>query len=167
MRTEQSPIEKSNQSSLLVGLALCSGILLGGGLMYLLDPRTGTRRRAIAKDRVKSLVRRGTKQSFKTLRHVTNKMTGILAEATNAICSEGSSSDKKILDRVRSTLGRTIEHPHAVDIAVHDGRVILRGQLRPHEVGQVISAVKKTPGVTSVDNQILDGSATPQEMQQH
>lgn len=167
MTTQQTPSERPNQSSLLVGLALCGGVLLGGGLMYLLDPRTGNRRRAIAKDQVKSFVRRSTRQSLRTLRHLTNKMTGMLAEATNTIRSEGRSSDKKILDRVRSTLGRTIEHPHAVDIAVHEGRVILRGQLRPHEVGQVMSAVKKTPGVTSIDNQILESTTQSQEMQEH
>ena len=167
MKTQQPPAQKPNQSSLLVGLALCGGILLGGGFMYLLDPRTGTRRRAIAKDQVRSFVRRSTRQSFRTLRHVANKMTGIIAEATNAIRSEGSASDKKILDRVRSTLGRTIEHPHAVDIAVHEGRVILRGQLKPHEVGQVMSALKKTPGVSSIDNQILDATTQPREMHEH
>lgn len=167
MKNQQTQAENSNQTTLLLGLALCGGVLLGGGLMYLLDPRTGSRRRAIARDQFKSFVRRNTKSSLRTLRHLTNKMTGMLVEVTNSLRSEGSSSDKKILDRVRSTLGRTIEHPHAVDIAVHEGRVILRGQLRPHEVGQVVSAVKRTPGVTSIDNQILDATAQPQEMQEH
>jgi osmotically-inducible protein OsmY len=70
-----------------------------------------------------------------------------------------------LADRIRSTIGRTIPHPHAVDFAVHNGRVTVRGNLRPHEAGQVIQSVERVAGVVAVDNQIIDASSSPSPVQ--
>jgi osmotically-inducible protein OsmY len=127
--------------------------------MYLLDPRQGNRRRSVARDKVRSFASRSSANAGKTYRHVRNKLKGVLANVTHNLRPEGSISDRKLCDRIRSAVGRTIPHPHQVDFAVHDGRVTLRGDLKPHEAGQVIQAIEKVAGVASIDNQIVDTSA--------
>lgn len=136
-----------------------AGILIGCALMYLLDPRQGNRRRSVARDKVRSLASRSSVNAGKTYRHVRNKLKGVLANVTHTLRPDGSISDRKLCDRIRSTVGRTIPHPHQVDFAVHDGRVTVRGDLKPHEAGQVIQAIEKVAGVTGIDNQIVDTSA--------
>ncbi|HEY4561842.1 MAG TPA: polyketide cyclase, partial [Thermoanaerobaculia bacterium] len=56
----------------LVGSAgLGAGV--GAGLMYLLDPQGGGRRRAVARDKSVSVLKQGGKAAAKTSRHLGNK----------------------------------------------------------------------------------------------
>jgi len=141
------------------GLGLIAGIVIGSGLMYLLDPRQGNRRRALMRDKARSVASQSSDRAGKVYRHLRNKLEGAVANLTHTLRPEGSVSDRKLYDRIRSTVGRTIPHPHQVDFAVHEGRVTVRGNLKPHEAGQVILAVEQVPGVLRVDNQIIDASA--------
>jgi hypothetical protein len=149
----------STQPSRIGGVGLIAGILIGSALMYLLDPRQGNRRRAVARDKVWSLASRSSTNAGKTYRHLRNKIGGVVANLTQTLRPEGATSDRKLCDRIRSTVGRTLAHPHQVDFAVHAGRVTVRGDLKPHEAGQVIQAIERVAGVVSVDNQIVDTSA--------
>lgn len=147
------------RTSQVGGMGLIAGILIGSALMYLLDPRQGNRRRALARDKVRSFASRSSVNAGKTYRHLRNRVEGVLANLTQTLRPEGAVSDRKLCDRIRSTVGRTIPHPHQVDFAVHAGRVTVRGNLKPHEAGQVIQAIEKVAGVTGIDNQIVDTSA--------
>jgi hypothetical protein len=140
-------------------LGIVAGVVIGTGLMYLLDSRQGNRRRAVARDKARHALIRGTVLTGKLFRHLRNRLEGLIATASQPLLSEGETSDRKLVERIRSTVGRTVPHPGAVDFAVHSGRVIVRGYLRPHEAGAVIQAVQRVPGVISVDNQILDSAA--------
>jgi hypothetical protein len=141
------------------------GLALGSAAMYLLDPRQGTRRRAITQDKLRSLASRSSIRAGKTYRHLRNKLEGGISQLAGAFLTHSAVSDRKLADRIRSTIGRTISHPHAVDFAVHGGRVTVRGNLRPHEAGQVIQAVERVAGVVAVDNQIIDTSITTSPLQ--
>jgi len=153
-------LSKASNANLKIGLL--AGIVLGTGVMYLFDPRQGNRRRAVARDRVSHILNRSSGLAGKTLRHLRNKLEGALASATGSVRPEGAISDKKLEERIRSTVGRTIPRPGTVDFAVHEGRVTVRGYLKPHESGAVVQAVERVPGVRSVDNQIVDaGSEHP------
>lgn len=140
-------------------LGIVAGIAIGTGLMYLFDPRQGNRRRAVARDKVTHVLNRSSILSGKMIRHLRNKVEGLVANATHSLRPEGTTSDRKLVERIRSTVGRAVPHPGAVDFAVHSGRVVVRGYLKPHEAGAVIQAVQGVPGVLSVDNQILDAAA--------
>lgn len=133
--------------------------------MYLLDPRHGTRRRTVAWDKTRHVVNRSSLLTGKLYRHSRNRIAGAVATITHALRPEGVVSDRKLVDRIRSTIGRTISQPHAVDFSAHEGRVTVRGYLRPHEAGQVVVAIERIPGVRSVDNQIVDSSATEHAVQ--
>lgn len=164
---EQRPLlrELRRSNSARAGVAILAGIAIGGGLMYLFDQRMGNRRRAVAKDKALSFARQSRIVAGKTFRHLRNRVQGVLASATQSVTEGGIVSDRKLSDRIRSTIGRVVPAPHAIDLAVHEGRVTLRGMLKPHETGLVVGAVEKIPGVRSVDNQIVDLSQQPTTMQ--
>jgi hypothetical protein len=172
IHTTQSP--ESNQSKRsypssrpLRGAAIgvLIGLAIGSAAMYLLDPRQGNRRRAVAQDKLRSLAWRSSGRADKTYRHLRNKLRGGISQLAGAFLPDAAASDRKLADRIRSTIGRTIPHPHAVDFAVHNGRVTVRGNLRPHEAGQVIQSVERVAGVVAVDNQIIDASSSSSPVQ--
>ena len=142
-------------------LYLLSGVALGVTAAYFLEPRQAARRRAVARDKTMSALRRSIGQSGKAVRHIRNRLGGMIHAVGNLVTSAGSVSDRRLESRVRSVIGRTIPHPQHIDVAIHDGKVCLRGNLKPHETGLVIQAIEQIPGVRSIDNQVLDLSAAP------
>jgi hypothetical protein len=148
-----------------VPFGLLAGVLLGAGLMYLFDARMGNRRRAVARDKAMGLLWRSSGVAGKTYRHLRNQLEGVVANLTRTVRPEGSVSDRKLIDRIRSVVGRSIPHPSSVDFSAHEGKVTVRGYLKPHEAGQLILAIEKVPGVRSIDNQIVDASAQPHTVQ--
>jgi hypothetical protein len=137
-----------------VGLVFFGGLLVGSVAMYLMDPRSGTRRRVVARDRVRSALHRYSLLSGKLLRHSRHKLEGAFAIATTFIRPEGEVSDNKIAARVRSALGRAIPHPRAIGVAVTAGRVTLRGTLPPHQAGLAVLATERVRGVIHIENLI-------------
>ena len=148
-----------------VALGLIAGVVVGAGLMYLFDARQGNRRRAVARDKAVKLLSRSSIAAGKTYHHLRNRLGGVVAGLTRAVTPEGGVSDRKLVDRIRSVVGRTIPHPGAVDFIAHEGRVTVRGFMKPHEAGQVIQAIERIPGVRAVENQIVDAAVQPQPLQ--
>jgi len=146
-------------------LLFFAGLVIGGGATYLLDQQQGNRRRAVAKNKAWSAVRRSGVLAGKTIRHLRNRIQGVASGIAHTMTEPGTVSDRKLSDRIRSTIGRSIPSPHAVDIAVHQGRVTLRGVLKPHETGALLEAIERIPGVRSVDNQVLDTAPTQSPVQ--
>jgi gas vesicle protein len=147
-------LRANNKTRALGGLIV--GAIIGSTLMYLLDPRQGNRRRALTRDRANRIMNRGASEAGKTLRHLRNKLEGAFSNITKALRPEGAVSDRKLEERIRTTVGRTLLNPKLVDFVVHEGRVSVRGNLKPHEAGQVIQAIERVPGVAGVDNQIVE-----------
>jgi gas vesicle protein len=152
--TDGKSFRANNSTRALGGLVI--GAIIGSAVMYLLDPRQGNRRRALARDRANRFMNRGATEASKTFRHLRNKVEGAFSNITRVLRPEGAVSDRKLEDRIRTTVGRTLLNPKLVDFAVHDGRVSVRGNLKPHEAGQVIQAIERVPGVSGVDNQIVE-----------
>ena len=148
-----------------VALGLIAGGLVGAGVMYLFDIRQGNRRRAVARDKAVKVLSRSSLAAGKTFRHLRNRLEGVVAGLTRTVIPEGGVSDRKLIDRIRSVVGRSIPHPGAVDFVAHEGRVTVRGYMKPHEAGQMIQAIERIPGVRSVDNQIIDAAVQSQPLQ--
>jgi len=163
--TSSQRIVTSSRSLRGAAVGILIGVALGSAAMYLLDPRQGNRRRAITQDRLRSLASRSSIRAGKTYRHLRNKLQGTISQVAGALLPEAVVSDRKLADRIRSTIGRLIPHPHVVDFAVHGGCVTVRGDLKPHEAGQVVQAVERISGVIAVDNQIIDTSVKPPPLQ--
>lgn len=121
---------------------LGGGAGLGAGLMYLLDPEGGRRRRAAARDKAN---RAG--------RDLAGRSRGLISTAGSKLRGDGA-PDRMLEERLRSRLGRWVTHPHAVEVEVKEGRVVLRGQLLGSEIDRLLTKVAKTKGVQSVENQL-------------
>src|SRR5215467_14448230 len=100
-----------------VGIAGTAG--LGAGLMFLLDPHMGSRRRAILRDKLISFMRLAAWAADKTSRDLRNRIYGTVA-STKSRFRETAVSDDVLVERVRSQLGRAVSHPHAIQVTAKD-----------------------------------------------
>ena len=162
--SKKTPSSDYHYLSLIASVSF--GALIGGTLVFLLDPKSGRRRRAISRDKINKAGRQASHKARQLVRHIRNQITGAVAKASLSLSDTGVVSDEKLERRIRSALGRSVSHPQALDVAVYKGAVKLRGYLAPHEIARVVSTVKATPGVRSIDNQIIDRAETAQ-LQQH
>jgi uncharacterized membrane protein len=129
------------------------GLLGGAGILYLLDPDRGARRRGLVRDR---LIHAGHKLSDSlgpTTRDLRNRAGGVAAELRSRFRQDDA--DEEILhQRVRSALGRVVSHPSAIDVSVWGGRVTLRGSVLEHELDSLINRVRRVRGVSEVIDQL-------------
>lgn len=131
-----------------------TGAGLGAAIAFMLDPTAGTRRRALMRDQ---LVRAGRKTRDgldATARDVANRTRGVAA-ATRGRFKDDRVDDARLVERVRSRLGRVCSHPRAIDVDVEDGRVRLRGPILSSEVMRVLGSVSSVRGVRSVANELV------------
>jgi len=124
------------------------GFLFGVGLMYLLDPVRGRARRARILEAVHHAERRERELLGRGARDARQRVHGLTERVKHRPSSEVP--DVVIAERVRSRLGRVVSHPRAVDVAVVDGRAILRGAIFAHEAPKAIAAARGTAGVRAV-----------------
>ena len=66
-------------------LSLLGGVGLGAGLMYLLDPDGGRRRRALARDKAVHGMKVGSRSLRGTSVHLGNKAKGLMAKASSRL----------------------------------------------------------------------------------
>jgi uncharacterized membrane protein/osmotically-inducible protein OsmY len=134
-------------------LLFLGGIGLGAGLMYMFDPDKGRRRRATARDAAHHMANAFDDAVGKTSRDLSNRAQGLVAEL-NSIFRCEEADDDVIAARVRSKLGRAVSHPHAIQVAVNQGRVTLSGQVLASEGDQFLKRVWSVRGVTDVENRL-------------
>jgi hypothetical protein len=134
-------------TNLLVGAAL------GAGVIYMMDPQNGRRRRALVRDK---LVRAShvTRDAVDTaVRDAVNRSRGMVAASQSRFRSEDV-SDEVLVERVRAKLGRVCSHPHALDVLASDGTVTLRGPILEHDAPAVLRTTGRVRGVTAVMNEL-------------
>jgi hypothetical protein len=133
-------------------LAFGAGLGLGTGLMYLLDPDRGKRRRALVRDKFVWAARK-TGEGFEvTARDLRNRSQGIISELQSRFSSEPV-DDAVLVDRVRSKLGRIVSHPSAIQVTAQNGNVTVAGPILAAEVPELLTCVRRVAGVNDlVDN---------------
>ncbi len=141
------------ESSMNRGLMLLGGICLGVGLMYVLDPDRGRARRALARDKMGSLVLHTNTTVGKTARHLGNQTRGMVAE-TRRRMRRDNISDQELADRVRSALGELVPDPRTLHINVQNGRVSLSGPVLLSQVQSLVEQTAMIPGVVGVNNRL-------------
>ena len=130
------------------GLTFGAGLGLGTGLMYLLDPDRGRRRRALLRDKGVWAARK-TGDCIKVTAHdLRNRTQGI----THVHFSSEPVDDRKLAERVRSKLGRVVSHPGAVEVSAQNGRVTLSGPILVEEIPELLACVNRVKGVKQVIN---------------
>jgi len=132
------------------------GAALGAGLMYLLDPDRGKRRRSMLRDACVRLSNETQDALDVTRRDLTNRLHGFKAEINSLFQRSASAppDDDQLLARIRSHLGRVASHPRALEIECHDGRVVLRGPVLAAEAQRIFDCVRSVRGVQHVENQM-------------
>lgn len=133
---------------------LCAGLGVGAGLMYFLDPDRGRRRRALVRDTATHLVNVADDAIGKTSRDVSNRVSGLMAEA-NALFTCEETIDEVLIGRVRAKLGRAVSHPHAIEVTAEQGRVTLKGAILANEVDTLLKRIYSVRGVVSVENKLV------------
>ncbi len=147
-------------------LTLLLAALGGAGLMYLLDPQMGRRRRALLRDQVTKLENEKSERAEVLMETAADKARGAVAETARQFTWEDV-SDGTLIARVRSEMGRYVSHPKAIEVTVNDGRVTLTGNILAEEVQPFVAAVKRLPSVKGVDNQlqVLDEAGNIPDLQ--
>jgi uncharacterized membrane protein len=127
---------------------------LGAGLMYLLDPQGGRRRRAVAKDKTVHALKVGGSTCLKTSRDLGNRSKGMVLEAASKLRRDQVDTGT-LTDRVRAQLGRVVSHPSSIEVlADENGRVVLTGSALGPEHDRLLKAVRKTRGVHEVEDRL-------------
>lgn len=125
------------------------GLGIGAFAAFMADPRTGRRRRALVRDQLVRTSRKTRQALDATARDLANRTAGIVAVARGYRADERI-DDRRLLERVRTSLGRACSHARAIDVDVLDGRVVLRGSVLASELDRVLSTVRAVRGVQSV-----------------
>jgi hypothetical protein len=134
-------------------LTLLSGVGVGAGLMYLLDPDGGRRRRSLVKDKGAHAFRQGSGVVVKTSKNVGNRAKG-LAAGVGSRLRRDEPSEEVLIARVRSKMGRHVSHPGAIEVTVEDGCVVLSGPVPASEAVRLLSVVRSVKGVVEVEDRL-------------
>jgi uncharacterized membrane protein len=126
---------------------------VGGILVYFLDPDTGRRRRARAKDRAVNFVKEADRAIGKASRDLSNRARGTVAEARSLLPLRGV-SDEVLVEQVRARIGRVVSFPHFVEVSSRDAVIALRGAVVESELEDLLSTVSAIRHVASVRNEL-------------
>lgn len=144
-------------------LKLATAFAAGALAMYLLDPATGRRRRAIARDKALAAGHEVQDFAHDTAKHAADRLRGAAAR----LHEQEPSDDRQLHDRIRSRLGHLVAQPGKVEVHVENGLVTLSGSARLSEVDELVAAVSTMLGVERVDNRLDAGQAPPASQSRH
>lgn len=130
-----------------------AGALLGAGIMYLLDPDRGPRRRALVRDKLEHGGRKLAERAEGKAEHVRNKAKGLAHDAREVLRDDEDQLDDATLEaRVRAALGREVSNPGAIHVTAYGGRITITGKALASEVDSVVRTILAVRGVGRVDN---------------
>ncbi|HYO55155.1 SRPBCC family protein [Archangium sp.] len=129
------------------------GMGLGAGLMYVADPRSGRRRRAVAHDKALHAVHEAEDATCVVARDLAHRTRGFFFETLSRMRRE-EVDDRTIEARIRSALGRVCSHPHAIQVSVEQGRVRLDGVVLEAEHPRIRSRIARVRGVLEVTDHL-------------
>jgi len=133
--------------------AMLGGLGLGAGLMYILDPVAGRKRRKTVADKTGSMKRTSASAIGRVSRDIGKEAWGLLTEAQGVF--EGPLEDDETLaERVRSRIERTVSQPDTVQIVVDSGVVTLAGTISAAEFDRLVSTVLRVKGVRDVNDKL-------------
>lgn len=130
-----------------------TGAAVGAGVMCLLDPGRGARRRALVRDQVVRASHKTADGLDVLSRDVANRARGVAAEAWGAMHGDHVGT-RKLVERVRAELGRVVSHPRAIHVIASDGCVCLTGPILSAEVDPAVAAIRSVRGVCDVEDRL-------------
>jgi hypothetical protein len=133
-------------------LSFLAGAAIGAGLMFLLDPERGTRRRALTRPGSRPAAPRAAHDLGAKARHLRNRARGLVAGARSR--TQADEGDDVIAERVRTELGRVVTQPGGVVVMVEDGVVTLSGQVPAREREDLIAVTRWVRGVRDLEDRL-------------
>jgi uncharacterized membrane protein len=144
----------SRQTSPVTQLSIAVGAVLAGvSLMYLFDPRSGRRRRALLTGQVNRGLRQSRDFAQKVRTDAQNRARG-LYQQSRSILHGGATDDEILAERARATLGRLCSHPGALTITCSNQVVHVSGDILSDEVKRVLHGLRNVRGVKDVVNEL-------------
>lgn len=163
-----------NQTSKQNVFIFTCGALIGATCAYLADPQRGKARRAYLLNRSKGVSNRLTNSAGQYAKIAANIVKGTFYEAKAKLSNE-SVTDQKLVERVRSQIGRLVLRPKEIRITASNGIVCIKGPIIQSDMEDLVSGIRKVNGVKGIDNQLsvysdasnmpeLEGDSPPAHM---
>ncbi len=129
--------------------AILAGAGLGAGLMYLLDPDAGRRRRALTRDRLVRATHVAGHAAGAAGRDLAHRASGAAARIRGRVKHEPV-DDTVLVERVRARLGHLVSHPGALEVHASEGIVTITGPVLRDEVSRLLRGIGQVNGVQDV-----------------
>lgn len=138
---------------------------LGAGLMFFFDPHSGSRRRAMLRDRTAGFFRRAWRRFARAGRRVEAEAYGV-SQSLQHLEEEPKPQpdDATLAHKVESEIFRPADAPKAtVNVNAENGVVFLRGEVEsPDLIEELEAKVRAVQGVKDVENLLhLPGQPAP------
>ena len=153
-----------------IGTLLVAGVAgaTGAAAAYLLDPERGRARRALARDRLGAVARRGMREAERAGRTASARAQGLSRKVAH-LRAEGVPilDGASLAEKVSTEIFRDSSIPKGqINLNVERGVVVLRGQLESEEqIAEVESRARRVAGVWDVQNLVhLPGLPAPAEV---
>jgi osmotically-inducible protein OsmY len=150
--------------------AILVGAAAGAAAQYFLDPVLGRTRRVKARDRLAAGIRRPARkledEAGKRVQMAGDRASGLAHELTST--GTPPPTDRALVDKIRSeVIGWPQWAGYTINVHAADGAVTLRGQLdRPQQVGELEDAVRRVPGVRSVESFLHPPGTQPENVRE-
>src|SRR5918999_3902180 len=141
---------------------LALGALVGAALVYLFDPQSGRRRRALLRDRSAAFVRQGGRKGARAGRTVAAEAYGASQKVQHLKEEPKEYDDATLAQKVQSEIFRDADVPKGqINVNAEDGIVVLRGEVeRPELIEELVERTRNVQGVRDVEN-LLHLPGTP------
>jgi hypothetical protein len=141
------------------------GAAFGAAASYFVDPCSGRRRRALARDKAVHIGHRLNRLARAAARDARNRALGLAIESAERLGGRLAGEPLAVADdvlaaRVRAELGHVVRHPRSVEVSVADGRVTLAGVVERDGTGaeRLMRRVRTIPGVVAVVSRFSPGA---------
>jgi len=137
---------------------------VGAGLMFFFDPHSGSRRRAVARDRTTGFFRRLLRRAGRAGRAVSAEAYGASQKLQHLEEEPKAYDDATLAHKVETEVFRPADAPKGtVNVNAEDGVVYLRGEVEnPDLIEELEAKVRAVQGVKEVENLLhLPGQPAP------
>ncbi len=131
-------------------------LIAGAATAWLFDTESGRTRRAKTRDKFIHLSCLARRSGGRRLRDLSNRSRGLVATLRLAFFPNRAESveDTKLVQRVRSQIGRSIKHPRDLRISARNGSVTLAGRVESNEAERILDEVLRVRGVLNVNDEL-------------
>jgi len=149
------------------------GAAIGAAAAWFLDPRDGTRRRDVVRDKTMKYARRGTGKVAQQASYAGSTIKGkatAAAPGTSREPAEERLNDPALQAKIESEVFRDPDMPKGqVSVNVEDGIAWLRGEVDGREtISRIYQATARVEGVRGVENLLhTPGEPAPTKDESH